>query len=476
MKRSHFTLLILGNLICAVSTNVEALTRQFEYSGIITEVYDPHGVIGPGYTVPMEVYGTFVADTNYTSWDDGSIREHPIISFNISFADVSFDIGRNLSLIFYGENFEQSYIYGSGVGVPTLPQGDWEWAWAEFGLGLDGVTLDDMSTFSDGGCWYFIVENYDEGAPDGFNFLGKIDTITEIVDACPTDPNKTEPGICGCGIPDTDTDLDGTPDCTDGCPNDINKTQPGICGCGIADTDSDGDGIPDCNDDCDNSIDSDGDGLNDCNDLCPNDPNKKVPGTCGCGVADTDSDGDGILDCKDVNDDGDGLPDGEEQGPDRNNPNYDGNGDGLADHLQGNVASFHTYNNENYITIASPPGTTIRNCKAVNNPSDSNSPQNIDFPHGFFGFTIEGLSPGDAATATMYLPEGESFNTYYKYGPTPDNPINHWYEFLYDGQTGANINGNVITLNFVDGLRGDDDLIGQRYYLRHWGSRCCGFR
>ena len=37
-------------------------------------------------------------------------------------------------------------------------------------------------------------------------------------------------------------------------------------------------------------------------------------------------------------------------------------------------------------------------------------------------------------------------------------PTNHWYEFLYDGQTGNEINGNVITLHFVDVMRGDDDL------------------
>ncbi len=38
---------------------------------------------------------------------------------------------------------------------------------------------------------------------------------TEIEDLCPDDPNKTEPGICGCGVPDTDTDGDGAADCID---------------------------------------------------------------------------------------------------------------------------------------------------------------------------------------------------------------------------------------------------------------------
>ena len=37
-------------------------------------------------------------------------------------------------------------------------------------------------------------------------------------DLCPNDPNKTEPGGCGCGTPDKDTDFDGIPDCLDECP------------------------------------------------------------------------------------------------------------------------------------------------------------------------------------------------------------------------------------------------------------------
>lgn len=75
---------------------------------------------------------------------------------------------------------------------------------------------------------------------------GKDDTE----DACPNDPNKIQPGICGCGVAETDSDNDGTPDCKDQCPNDPSKVITGNCGCGTADKDSDNDGTPDCEDEC----------------------------------------------------------------------------------------------------------------------------------------------------------------------------------------------------------------------------------
>ncbi len=88
------------------------------------------------------------------------------------------------------------------------------------------------------------------------------------------------------GVPDecevlADTDGDGTVDCLDDCPNDPNKILPGICGCGVAD------------------IDSDGDGTEDCLDECPDDPNLVLAGACGCGIPETDGDGDGTPDCID---------------------------------------------------------------------------------------------------------------------------------------------------------------------------------
>ena len=148
---------------------------------------------------------------------------------------------------------------------------------------------------------------------DTFTNLGQ--HASDCVDLCPNDPNKTLPGFCGCGVPDTDSDSDGTPDCFDGCPNDPTKIEPDTCGCGVPESDADGDGTPDCVDGCPNDpaktapgacgcgsadADSDGDGLLDCNDGCPNDPAKSSPGACGCGIPDTDSDGDGTANCNDA--------------------------------------------------------------------------------------------------------------------------------------------------------------------------------
>jgi len=64
---------------------------------------------------------------------------------------------------------------------------------------------------------------------------GEAPNCTAPDDCCPSDPNKTEPGLCGCGVAETDTDSDSTPNCLDGCPSDPNKVGAGECGCGFPD-------------------------------------------------------------------------------------------------------------------------------------------------------------------------------------------------------------------------------------------------
>ena len=133
----------------------------------------------------------------------------------------------------------------------------------------------------------------------------------------------------------------------------------------------------------------------------------------------------------------------------------DGNNDGTPDSEQDNVTSLPDVFGE-YVTIASDTGTTLSSVETRDTPADA--PSDVSFPSGVFQFTVNGLTPGASTTVTLTLSESTSATTYYKYGPTPSDTSDHWYEFLYDDTTGAVINGNEITLYLVDGQRGDHDL------------------
>jgi hypothetical protein len=153
--------------------------------------------------------------------------------------------------------------------------------------------------------------------------------------------------------------------------------------------------------------------------------------------------------------DSDGVPDTTEDGA----PNGgDGNGDGTPDSQQDNVASLPNAADGQYVTIVSPAGTALENVSADDNPSPGDTPAGVGFPVGFFEFTVSGIESGGSTMVTLLLPAGQTVGTYYKYGRTPDNPAEHWYEFLWDGATGAEILPDRIILHFVDGQRGDDDL------------------
>lgn len=174
-------------------------------------------------------------------------------------------------------------------------------------------------------------------------------------------------------------------------------------------------------------------------------------------AGETDTDGDGINDAADTDDDNDGIDDSvENAGPN----NGDGNSDGIADSLQNNVTSIQSYGGGEYITLASPAGTSLSNCQAVSNPATDSAPDDIEFPYGLIDFTINGIASGGSTTLTLYFPADATLETYYKYGRTPGDPTDHWYEFLYDGATGADIDtsNKVITLHFTDAERGDDVL------------------
>jgi hypothetical protein len=141
----------------------------------------------------------------------------------------------------------------------------------------------------------------------------------------------------------------------------------------------------------------------------------------------------------------------------------DGNRDGKDDNQQANVTSLpNAGEDDGYMTLESPAGTSLTDVTASAFSGDT--PSGIDFPQGLLSFNITGLSAGESLTLTLLLQDVEQAPTsYWKFGPTSDEQSDHWYDFSYDGKTGAELSsddyGNtLITLHLTDGGRGDADL------------------
>jgi len=264
------------------------------------------------------------------------------------------------------------------------------------------------------GTWNFTVRAQDSGYPpvaySGIVISGTTDVVLDFLLV-------------------RDTDDDGVNDAEDGCPDDVNKFEPGICGCGQVDV----------------AQDTDQDGAADCVDVFPANVNEWL---------DTDADGTGNN--ADIDDDNDGVSDTmEASGPNGG----DSNQDGVPDSIQNHVACLQANTGQGYVVIESLGGTTLSDCQVADNPSVDDMPADEEFPFGFFDFTISGIGYGGSTSLTITLPDNQTPDTYYKYGMTPIKTSDHWYKFLYDFETGVQMTDNVMTLYFVDALRGDDELI-----------------
>ncbi len=315
---------------------------------------------------------------------------------------------------------------------------------------MEVTSLDPDTTY------YFVVQTYTDSHMNNWNVV-ESEYSEEVCGGLDTDDD----GTADCMDPDDDND--GMLDNQDAFPLDPSEsidTDRDRIG-NNADTDDDNDGVLDNQDtfplDPSESIDTDRDGIG--NNADTDDDNDGVLDNQDTFPLDSsqwqDSDNDDTAENSDLNDDQDGISEAEENaGPN----NGDGNKDGILDSTQGHVASFQAYDGQTYVTLETPVGTILNSCHASSVPADA--PTEVEFPYGLFDFTITSVLPGGATTITIYLPAEAAPTTYYKYGPTPDDSTDHWYEFLYDGETGAQINGNLITLYFVDGKRGDDDFDG----------------
>jgi uncharacterized repeat protein (TIGR01451 family) len=175
----------------------------------------------------------------------------------------------------------------------------------------------------------------------------------------------------------------------------------------------------------------------------------------GGAVAST-SGGLGTISNDDPDSDGDGVSDKfEDLGP----VGGDANQDATPDRLQSGVATVPNAVDGQYVTLVASPGTTLSGVRAVVNPDPVNSPPGVAFPVGFFEFGLAVPSPGDPATVTLLLPPAVVPDTFFKFGrQSPLEPMASFYEFLFDGATGAEIFADRIVLHLIDGGRGDNDL------------------
>jgi cyclophilin family peptidyl-prolyl cis-trans isomerase len=144
----------------------------------------------------------------------------------------------------------------------------------------------------------------------------------------------------------------------------------------------------------------------------------------------------------------------------------DGNNDGVCDSAQSNVLSLPDLKGD-YVTLEIDPQLSLNSVAFLVGPEidplifdDAQILEGFNLQHNLLSFRATLAAPGDTATIRIVLSQGESPDSFFKFGPTPDDEEPHWYEFLFDGETGAEINGNEITLHFVDGKRGDSDTDG----------------
>lgn len=159
--------------------------------------------------------------------------------------------------------------------------------------------------------------------------------------------------------------------------------------------------------------------------------------------------------------DSDGIPDPEEWGPNGYQVGFDGNNDGLADWKQSNVASFKSYRQQQYITLASisPEREIISLVNVVPKEVPPGQPSGYDFPYDMVEFSLN-FPPGSSnAIVSLYAHGSAAFDTYVNYGGLPSSPNPVYYGFRLEEGTGATIEDRIITLHFTDGQRGDHDLL-----------------
>jgi hypothetical protein len=135
----------------------------------------------------------------------------------------------------------------------------------------------------------------------------------------------------------------------------------------------------------------------------------------------------------------------------------DGNRDGKWHDQQNHVTSLPHPVSGKFVALAAPEGQKLNSVTIVT--PVATPPRDIDFNLGLLQNELTNAPANSGATTFAIFIDGTTgFNSYYKFGPTKDNPTPHYYRFSFDGRTGAEILSDRIVVHLRDGERGDDDL------------------
>ncbi|MCD6355842.1 MAG: hypothetical protein J7L66_01045, partial [Anaerolineaceae bacterium] len=228
--------------------------------------------IGTAYAEVHELDGAAVIDlpaftSNYTELLGSTVAESDSVELDLNLPDISSSSGDWISLAILGpitacegEDCEPEVPAEEGGEAPPAEELPVEEDLVEEETPDENdLCPDDESKLVPGVCGCGVSDRDSDA-----------DGIKDCEDACPQDalnectaePSVDEPeaeceGECA---PDTAEEqvAEETPDGDDLCPDDEFKLEPGVCGCGVSDGDSDADGIKDCEDACPQ------DALNEC--------------------------------------------------------------------------------------------------------------------------------------------------------------------------------------------------------------------
>ncbi len=125
-------------------------------------------------------------------------------------------------------------------------------------------------------------------------------------------------------------------------------------------------------------------------------------------------------------DDGDGVDSREENGvPTPGGGTGDGNGDGIPDKDQPDVASLETYDHRDYATLdaGTNGGTSLKNVTAQS-PAEAGVPDYIYMPFGVFHYEVHGVAAGEEVTMEVLVSYDPSITGYFKWNRSTQSWVN----------------------------------------------------